>query len=371
MVARVLVIGGYGNFGSYIVRRLARQDGIQVVIGGRNGAAGRQFIATLEDGPHRPVFHQMDYRNGMAAALDAVRPDVVVHTCGPFQGQDYRVAEACIAAGSHYVDLADARDFVADIDRLGDAARAAGVLAVAGASSVPCLTAAVIDAHRDRFETLDTLDYGIATAQQTNRGLATTSAVLSYAGKPFETLRDGEMRTVYGWQDLHRRTLPKAGARWFGNCDVPDLALFPKRYTDVRTIRFRAGLEVPLVHFGLWLLTWPVRWRLLGGLEAFAPVLLAVSRVFDRSGSDRSAFYMDLHGVDGAGRALTVTFDLVAGSGHGPYIPCAPAIILARRLALGQCRAAGAQACVGLIDLATYLAELDGLDISWQVSGGG
>jgi hypothetical protein len=25
-----------------------------------------------------------------------------VHTAGPFQGQDYRVAEACIAARTHY-----------------------------------------------------------------------------------------------------------------------------------------------------------------------------------------------------------------------------------------------------------------------------
>jgi saccharopine dehydrogenase-like NADP-dependent oxidoreductase len=36
-----------------------------------------------------------------------------VDAAGPFQGAEPRVARAAIAAGLHYVDLADARDFVA------------------------------------------------------------------------------------------------------------------------------------------------------------------------------------------------------------------------------------------------------------------
>ena len=76
-------------------------------------------------------------------------------------------------------------------------AQANNTLVISGASSVPCLTAAVIDQYIGEFESLTKLDYGIATAQQTNRGLATTSAVLSYAGKPFTTLINGAMRTVF------------------------------------------------------------------------------------------------------------------------------------------------------------------------------
>ena len=44
--------------------------------------------------------------------------DVLVHAAGPFQGQDYAVAELCIRHGVHYLDLADDAAFVRGIDRL-------------------------------------------------------------------------------------------------------------------------------------------------------------------------------------------------------------------------------------------------------------
>jgi hypothetical protein len=224
----------------------------------------------------------------------------------------------------------------------------------------------VIDHYIDQFRRLTSLDYGIATAQQTNRGLATTSAVLSYAGKPFKTLTDGAMQTVFGWQDLHIRKLPKVGRRFFANCEVPDLDIFPERYPDLENIRFYAGLEVPIIHFGLWLLTWLVRYRFISRADSFAPVLLRISRLFDALGSDVSAFYMDMNGISDADGEKTITFDLTAGSGDGPLIPCAPAIIMAKKLARKEVIAPGAFPCVGYIDLRSYLAELEGLDIHWQ-----
>ena len=43
--------------------------------------------------------------------------------------------------------------------------------------------------------------------------------------------------------------------RVLGNCDVPDLALFPERYSSLRTVRFYAGLEVWFIHIALWALS--------------------------------------------------------------------------------------------------------------------
>src|SRR3546814_3585185 len=117
------------------------------------------------------------------------------------------VAKACGAQGSHYLDLADARTIVTTIDQLDADAKAKDVLVVSGASSVPCLTAAVIDAYLPAFARLDAVDYGISAAQHTNRGLATTSAVLSYVGKSMTMLRDGLIKTVYGWEDT-RAVIP-------------------------------------------------------------------------------------------------------------------------------------------------------------------
>jgi hypothetical protein len=362
-MARVLVIGGYGNFGSYIAGKLAMCPEITLLIGGRSQAKGENFAADLK-AVNRPQAHVIDIDTDLAAALARIAPDIVIHTTGPFQTQDHRVAKACIAQGCHYLDLADARDFVARITDLDEQAKVAGVLVVSGASSVPCLTAAVIDDYLPLFSRLESVDYGISAAQHTNRGLATTSAVLSYVGKPMTQLRDGEMQPVIGWADTHGERYPELGWRLFGNCDIPDLVLFPARYATLQWMRFAAGHELKILHLGTLALGGLVRLGLIRSLSHHASALLKLAFFFDRFGSGRSGFHMILKGLGKEGAPLTHRFYLIARSGHGPYIPCMPAILLAQQLARGQIQKRGATACVDLIDLASYLSALQGLDIS-------
>src|ERR1700692_4860883 len=117
MVARVLIIGGYGNFGSYIARSLAQDGHIRLLIGGRSRERTQAFAASL-NAAHPAEGHAIDIDGDLGEALGRIAPDIVIHTTGPFQTQDHRVAQACIAHGSHYLDLADARKFVTTIDRL-------------------------------------------------------------------------------------------------------------------------------------------------------------------------------------------------------------------------------------------------------------
>lgn len=361
MTKRVLIIGGYGNFGSFITRRLAGEDSLKVIIAGRSQDKAEKLAQEMSG---EAVV--LDINKNFAAKLAAIHPDIVIHTSGPFQAQGYDVAEACIAQGCHYIDLADGREFVSGISALDSQARERGVLVISGASSVPCLTSALVDHYKDEFQTLEKLDYGITTAQKTARGLATTAAILSYTGKPFQTMVDGGMRDVYGWQGLHGRRYSELGWRLLSNCDVPDLSLFPKRYPDLRTVRFYAGLEIPFIHITLWALSWLVRIGLIRKLEKTAPFLLQTSYLFDWLGSANSAFHMELFGKDKTGHDKTIKFELTARSGDGPYIPCMPAILLAQKLASGVLSERGASPCMGFINLEEYLEGLSGLNIEYS-----
>jgi len=370
VTTRVLIIGGYGNFGGYIARALAADPNITVLIAGRSvdkaraAAAGLAAINPAEG-------HALDIDRDLAAVFAAIRPDLVIHTSGPFQGQDHRVARAAIVAGAHYVDMADSRDFVASIGDLDDLASAAGVAVVAGASSVPCLTGVFIDRYRPAFARLDSAVYGITTAQQTNTGLGTAAAVLGYVGKPLMRWADGAPRRTYGWQGLHAVRYPEIGLRLFGDCDVPDLALFPARYPDLSELRFVAGHEVKLLHIGTWLLSWFVRFGLIGSLARYAPGLLKAAALFDPLGSGRSGLHMILSGTGRDGKAMTVRIFMVARRAHGPNIPCVPAIVLARRIAAGEQLAPGARPCLDLVDLDALLGALEGLDITTIARGPG
>lgn len=362
MSKRILIIGGYGNFGSFISKRLAQDANLQIIIAGRSQEKADSLAR--EVGAEAVA---LDINSGFTEALAKIKPDIVVHTSGPFQAQGYDVAEACIAQGCHYIDLADGRTFVKNIITLDAQAKEKGVLVISGASSVPCLTSALVDYYREEFETLEGLDYGITTAQKTARGLATTAAILSYTGQSFETLVDGEMTDIYGWQDLRARKYPELGWRLLGNCEVPDLALFPKRYPELKTVRFYAGLEIPFIHLSLWALSWLVRFRLIKSLASAAPLMLKMSYLFDWLGSASSAFHMELSGKDKSGADKLIKFELTARSGDGPYIPCMPSILMVKKLAAGEVGKAGAYPCMGFITKDEYLGALSDMDISWTV----
>lgn len=360
---RVLIIGGYGNFGSFISRSLAKHRKIHLIIAGRSLHKADALAQEI-----KAEAAVIDIHNDLELRLQEIKPDIVIHTSGPFQSQGYDVAEACINHGAHYIDLADGREFVSGIGCLDQKAKQAGTLVVSGASSVPCLTSALINHYRDSFNTLVSLDYGITTAQKTTRGVATTAAILSYTGKPFKTLIGGKEKDIYGWQGLRARKYPGLGWRLLGNCNVPDLELFPNMYPELKTVRFYAGLELPFIHVTLWALSWLVRFGLVKSLEPLAPTLLKLSFLFDWFGSASSGFHMELIGKDTNSADKIIRFELTARSGDGPFIPCMPAILLAKKLANDEIKDSGATPCVGMITKKEYLDALVELDISWTES---
>ena len=78
--------------------------------------------------------------------LRARSPELVIHCVGPFQGQDYGVANSALAAGAHYIDLADGRQFIVEFAaRVKDQAVGAGRVAISGASTLPAQNFLTVD----------------------------------------------------------------------------------------------------------------------------------------------------------------------------------------------------------------------------------
>lgn len=357
---KVIVLGGYGNFGTLITRRLCTIAGICVWVAGRDQAKAEQLAGQLGCRFVRLDGNQTD----LAERLRELQADLLISTAGPFQGQDYRVARAAIAAGAHYLDLADARAFACGITELDQAAREAGVLVCSGASSVPALSAGVIDQLLPRFKHLDSIWHGISSSEKTP-GVSTLAAVLDYCGKPLKQWRDGAWREVYGWQELSAHDFPAPlGRRWLGNCDIPDLELFPVRYPGVRSVRFSAGVGLRLTQFGTWLLSWLVRGGLLRSGVPLAALLHRGAVLLEPMGDGLSGMFVKLQGVGEDGQSLHLCWEIVAAANHGPNIPCMAAVALARKLAAANLEQRGAMPCMGLLSVDEYLAELEGLQIS-------
>ncbi len=343
---KVLVLGGAGHFGGRICRRLEQLPDIEVVA---------------------PTRNTLDIKSSsLAANLGELAPDVVLHTAGPFQAQDYSVARACIGAGCHYVDLADGREFVTNFSSLNADARAAGVTLVSGASTLPGISSSVVEAARIGFKKIDRVETSIAPAHQTPRGRGTVAAVLSYCGRSFTTLRNGDWDTVYGWQDLRSQRYPGFRRRLAAVCDVPDLELMPLHIPELRTATFHAALEARWEQLALWMMAWLTRLRIVRDWAKFATLFASVSQRLIWLGSDRGGMHVRIAGVGTDGRRICKDWYIYAGKNHGPEIPCTPSIVVTRKLLSGELSDRGAIACWNLFSIGELLEELRDFDISVQ-----
>lgn len=318
-----------------------------------------------------PVEHAVSldaHDSQLTHILRRLQVDVLIHTAGPFQGQDYSVARAAIEAGCHYIDLADGREFVAGITSLNALASAAGVTVISGASSVPALSSAVIDRYLARFERLESIQLGISSGARAP-GLATVRGVFSYGGKPIRTWRDGQWVEVYGWLGLSRHRFPQPlGNRYLGSCDIPDLELFPQRYPSVRTVSFQAGFASDLGHLVVWSLAGLVKAGILGDMRTLASPLNRLSRWMEPIVSDKGGMFVTLDGEGKDGAPLRIDWNLIAEKNHGPHIPCGAAIALASKIGAGAVMPKGAMPCMGLLTVEEFLEPLRDLQISEKVT---
>jgi saccharopine dehydrogenase-like NADP-dependent oxidoreductase len=239
---RVMVIGGTGGFGRRLVEGLVATTDLDVIIAARRLDRARDLAALHGD---RARAIALDRTTVTADVLRVSGACVVVDAAGPFQGADYRVARAAIAAGMHYLDLADGREFVAGFAALDAEARAAGVVALTGASSTPALSCAVLDRLTEGWRRIDGIDIAISPGNRGSpRGLAVIRSILSYAGKPVRVFDGGNWVTRPGWGMLIRRELPGIGRRLLSLCETPDLDLVPSRFAPRSSAVFRGASSI-------------------------------------------------------------------------------------------------------------------------------
>lgn len=355
-MTRVLVIGAGGVFGSRLCEGLLR-NGFEVVAAGRDLGRAEAIAARLRTAFPGAVVGAtaLDTASLTPEALTATGADIVADAAGPFQGAEPTTARAAIAAGLHYVDLADGRDFVAAFPALDAAARAAGVVALTGCSSTPALSNAALDRLTAGWREVVSVEAAISPGARAPRGLSVMRAILSWLGRPVRVFEDGEWTTRRGWSGLYRRDFGRAGRRRVSLCETPDLDLFPARFRPRDRALFLAGLEPWPAHAGAWALA-----RLVGRLR-FDPVPLArllvrLSEWAAVFGSDRGAMRVEARGVDGEGRAVRAVWRLVAEPGEGPVTPSLPALAAIRAIAAGRVEP-GARACVGVLTLEDIVAE--------------
>ncbi|ANM03188.1 saccharopine dehydrogenase protein [Rhizobium phaseoli] len=372
----LLIIGGYGTFGGRLARLLGDEPRLRLLIAGRSLEKADDFVADLrspKDGSEGLGSSNLgatlqavrfDRDGDLTEQLTRLRPDLVIDASGPFQsfGQDpYKVVRACIGLDIDYADLADSTGFVAAIGGLDAEARAKGLFALSGLSSLPALSFAALDVMAPRFSRIDAVAAGIAPSAHVKIGLNVVRAIASYAGKPVSVLRQGRPALAPGLIEAMRVTIAPPGvtplrSRTFLLVDAPDLALLPGRFAGLQSSFTGVGTEPQLLQRLLGFAAGLTRRKLLPSLTPFARLMQRASHGL-AIGEHRGGMFVRLSGLDAAGKPLACGWHLIAEGDDGPFIPVTGVAALVRRLLRGVRPENGARPATGELRLEDFEAE--------------
>ncbi|WP_394178139.1 DUF4166 domain-containing protein [Yoonia maritima] len=349
---KIIVLGGYGVFGAKLVDLLTR-DKHEVIVAGRSAEKAEALAAQFGAG------HLAVDRSGDLTPLWALKPDAVVDAAGPFHayGDDpYSFAKACIAQGVNYLDLADDPAFCAGIAALDEAAKAAGVFVLSGVSSVPAISSSAVAELIKGADEVDTISTAILPGNRAPRGRSVVASILHQCGADFDVPIDGANVPMRSWSRPARFDIGKGIVRSGWMIVVPDHRLFAQAF-GVRSVLFRAGLELGVMNWSLAVLSW-LRgfWRfpIPGWLIGF---LLWLAKLLYPFGTDAGGMSVAVTVRSGTGWERR-TWRMVATKGEGPFIPAVAARVVLRQPSQVPAGARPAVAVVSLDAICDGMADL-------------
>jgi hypothetical protein len=353
---KIFIIGGYGIFGGRLAALLADEPRLTLVIAGRSRAKAEAFCAGLPvKGAIVPsVF---DREGDVESQLREAAPDIVVDASGPFQdyADPYRVVRACVALGINYLDLADGSDFVKGVAHFDQEATARGVFVLAGVSSFPVLTAAVVRRLSTGMVRIEAVTGGIAPSPFANVGQNVIRAIASYAGKPID-LGPGLRR--HALVDARRTTVAPPGRMplrpiRFSLVDVPDIQVLPELWPSLRRVWMGAGPVPEVWHRALNACAQLVRFRILPSLSFLAPVIYRAINVLSW-GEHRGGMFVSVEGRDRNDQRVERSWHMIAERDDGPFIPSMAAEAIVRHCLDGRRPKEGARPATTELELADY-----------------
>ncbi|MGO9485206.1 MAG: DUF4166 domain-containing protein [Rhodomicrobium sp.] len=356
---KVLILGGYGVFGGRLARLLL-QDGAEVIVAGRDAGKAAAFAKVYGGIPMC-----IDIAKDLAPIANAA-PALVVDAAGPFQsyrGDPYRVARFCIQHRIDYLDLSDDGAFTAGIGALNEAAIEAGCFALSGVSSVPAISGSAVRALSEGLSGIELIETALVPGNRAPRGRSVIRSILAQAGEPLSVWRGGAWRQYRGWAGAKRVTFGAGTRRWASLIGAPDLTLFPQAF-GARSVVFRAGLELGIMHWGLALLASLRSRRLLPRLTLFTRPILWMSLPLKPFGTDRGGMTVEVTGLK-AGQALRRRWQVVATGGDGPFIPAVPARAMVRKI---DAISPGARPCLFDLTLKEIEDATRGLSVEFATS---
>ena len=369
---KVLLIGGTGVFGRRLAEHIVTYCAdivAELVVTSRLSESASSVADQLAFVSKGPAVHgiALDTRTTLANVLATERPSVVVDCSGPFQSSSYDVPKTAMEHRAHALDLADARSYLLNYgSALDGIEKQNGVVGVAGASSTPALSGAVVRELVLNWSHVRAIDLAIVPGGRSEVGRSVLEAVLSYAGRSVPVWRHGSLQHIAGWTEARTITVRGLGARRVATVETADAERLGARYDVSGDVTFSAGLESSAEQRGLEIIAFLRARKLLPDVTPLAGLLHYARKLTRWTTGDSGGMVVTARGIDNRGQSCVATWTLLAHEGSGPQVPILAAAATLRRLAKG-CAEAGANLADDILTLQDILAEAQFYPITTHV----
>lgn len=329
----VLVLGGSGFYGRYLVNDLLRHTTAEIVVASRAPSQDPSWRGRVQTA----VCNLHDRRRLEELLADC---DIVVHCAGPFQHLPLTPLQAAIRCGTHYVDIAEDRQFARAVRSLHDEALEAGIAVLSGISVAPAMEALFAAMVAPCLDSLTSVRTFAAPDTRKHRGQAMFHTMLLGVGRPFRQPRAGRQAQVHGWTEPEWVDFPPPLGRrlTYLVLEMADLDLLPELF-DVQTVEFKAGTEHSWLNrllglaAGIRVKTGHPRW------ERFTRLVRTFSWLVGRLGKDEGGVIFEIGGMK-AERETIYRLALMARR-DGGLIPSVLASIATQKLLENRLSARG------------------------------
>jgi hypothetical protein len=241
----VVVLGAKGVFGRRTLHSLVRRSGLRI------GAACRtreQAVALARSfgGTVQPLWGDVTRLDDLRACLDGAQ--AVFHCAGPFDTQPLLPLSVALERGLDYADLGDDPAYLQSAERLIDAASPKERIVIPGASSLPSMTAMLVQTAQAQWGPVDRISLRVFIGNRNPKGRGAISYLIKALRTPFQAKRAGRWVQEHTWLDQSRaaghfetRVLP------FGLVESPDDHFLP-RWFGASDVSFRVSLEFAWIH---------------------------------------------------------------------------------------------------------------------------
>lgn len=314
MSGRALLYGVTGYTGRAIAHQLASTPdrGFELLLAGRDADRVRQVAEPLGL-PWRAF--ELRAPDATAALSDI---DVVLHAAGPFAATAQPMIDACLATGTHYLDLGGEWPVFRAIMARDAEARAAGIMLLPGVGLTVAASDCLLLRAVERWPDTVRLCLGISRAQVVTRGSIATMASLA---EPGTLVRQGGELAMVPAGSLTRMFDFGAGpseavaTNWADvvtggeTTGVPDIEVYSETHWAGRAGYRAAGMGMAL--------TGAAPWRAVGG---------ALARLWpaepDPAAREDARFTMVVEALDPWRRVRRMSMRTLDGYGASVLIAC-------------------------------------------------